>query len=76
MTPPREARPEIVAIHRIFTGVPVSRGYLLDRRTGRCIGGCPHRHRYNHARRAQECAEKALRFFRRYGTLPPKWGQP
>jgi len=62
-----------VATHRIFTGVPVSRGYVYDRQTGRPVGGCPHRHRYGHARRAQACAERALRYFVCHGVLPTSW---
>lgn len=51
----------LIATHRIFTGVPVSRGYLLDKTTGKIVWGCPHRHRYNNAKAAQQCAERELR---------------
>ena len=51
----------LYATHRVFTGRPVSRGYVMDRLTGQVVWACPHRHRYRHARRAQECAEKQLR---------------
>lgn len=31
-----------VAIHRVFTGKYASRGYILDRHTGRVVLSCPH----------------------------------
>lgn len=52
---------KLVAIHRVFTGKPVSRGYVMDRDTGKVVWACPHRHRYQHAINAQMCAEKHLR---------------
>ena len=50
----------LYATHRIFTGVPISRGYVMDRHSGRVIWACPHRHRYGHAVQAQRCAEREL----------------
>mgnify|MGYP001600421724 CR=1 FL=1 len=68
----------LYATHRVFTGRPVSRGYIYDRDTGRCVWACPHRHRYRHARRAQECADRELRRRRRrgHGTTTHGWVAP
>lgn len=52
---------KLFATHRIFTGKPVSRGYVQSRLTGKIVWACPHRHRYPGAANAQKCAEKALR---------------
>ena len=67
---PSPERPRFFATHRIFTGVPVSRGYIYDRQTGKPVWNCGHRHRNNHARLAQLCAERALRRFLRSGEIP------
>lgn len=61
-------RPRYYATHRMFTGVPCSRGYVYDRHTGRVVLACPHRHRYpGGAARAQACAERMLRAWLRDG---------
>ena len=52
---------KLYATHRVFTGNPVSRGYVYDRDTGKVVWACPHRHRYGHTKQAQLCAEKQLK---------------
>ena len=46
---------------RVFTGIPVSRGYVRDRQTGKIIMACSHKHRTEPA--AMKCAEKLLRAY-------------
>lgn len=47
---------------RQFTGTPrVTRAYVGDRLTGRCVVGCPHRHRSE--RTAKLCAERLCKAF-------------
>jgi hypothetical protein len=59
---------KLIAIHRLLTGKYVSRGYVMDRDTGKVVWACEHEHKSrlrmggkNSNYYAQRCAEKQLR---------------
>lgn len=63
---------DLYATCRLFTGYPVARGYVKDRKTAKVVWACPHRHRSrlrtggeNAVAYAQRCADAHLKKMRR-----------